>query len=284
MSGFARIEELQRSARADRIRARAPRYLFVALVVILSLAGLRSIITGAEAAPAGEEAGGLVDQASEGFALGFARAYLSYDAARPELRERALRPYLPDELDQGAGMIPARGSQGVEWLQVAQHQEALAGGAVIVVAAQLDNRSEPIYLGVPVKRRPNGALQLLTYPSLVGAPTISNAPAPTFEAVDDPEIATVAERVVRNYLAGESANLAADLAPGVEISMPAEPMRIQSVDEVSWATDASNPAVMVTVAAIDGERALWTLTYEVGIDQSSGRTLASYVETVPNAT
>ena len=284
MSGFAAAEELRRSARADRLRARAPRYLFIALVVILSLAGLKSILSGAEASPTDDSTAGLVDQATEDFALRFARAYLTYDVANPDLRERQLAGFVPDELDSDAGLIPARGSQSVEWMQVAQHQEALAGGVVIVVAAQLDTRKEPIYLAVPVQRRPDDALQLVTYPSLVGAPTTSSAPAPTFEEVDDPKIATVGERVVRNYLAGEQANLEADLAPDAVISMPAEAMEVQSVDSVAWATDSSNPAVMVTVQATDSSRALWTLTYEVGIDQSTDRTLATYVETVPNAT
>jgi hypothetical protein len=284
VSGFGAIDELQRSARADRLRARAPRYLFIALVVILSLAGLKSILSSDGAAPAAAAGDALVDQAEEDFALRFARAYLTYDVANPDLRERALRSYVPQELDSDAGMVPARGSQSVEWMQVAQHQEALAGGVVIVVAAQLDTRKEPLYLAVPVQRRPDDALQLVTYPSLVGGPTISSAPAPTFEEVDDTQVSTVAERVIRNYLAGEGSNLDADLAPDAVISLPAEPMKVQSVDDVTWATDPSNPAVMVTVEATDSSRALWTLTYEVGIDQSTGRTLATYVETVPNAT
>ena len=281
MSGF---DELQRSARAERLRARAPRYLFIALVVVLSVGGLKSMLEGAEATATDDGDGAIVDQAAEDFALRFARAYLSYDVAFPEVRERALAPYLTDAMDSDGGLIPARGAQSVEWMQVAQHQEALAGGVVIVVAAQLDTRKAPIYLAVPVERRPDDALQLVGYPSIVGPPTISRAPAPTFEEVDDPQLAATVERVVRNYVSLSQENLAADLGPDAEVSLPAEAMKVQVVDDVTWATTPDNPAVLVTVEAIDANRALWTLTYEVGIDQSGGRTTATYVETVPNAT
>lgn len=284
MSGLGTVGELRRSARSEQLRARAPRILFTALVVILSLAGLKSIVSGAEAAPAEESSAGMVDQATEDFAMRFARAYLTYDVANPDLRERQLAAYVPDELDSNAGLTPARGSQDVEWMQVAQHQEALAGGVVIVVAAQLDTRKEPIYLAVPVERRPNDALQLVNYPSIVGPPTISRAPAPAFEEVDDPQLSATVERVVRNYVSLSSENLAADLAPDVEVSMPAEAMKVQSVVDVTWASTPDNPAVIVTVEARDSLRALWTLAYEVGIDQSGGRTTATYVETLPDAT
>lgn len=284
MSGLGTVEELRRSARSEQLRARAPRILFIGLVVILSLAGLKSIVSGADAAPTEDTAAGMVDQATEDFAMRFARAYLTYDVANPDLRERQLAAYVPNELDSNAGLTPARGSQNVEWMQVAQHQEALAGGVVIVVAAQLDTRKEPIYLAVPVERRPDDALQLVNYPSIVGPPTVSRAPAPTFEEVDDPQLSATVERVVRNYVSLSSENLAADLAPDAEVSMPAEAMKVQSVVDVTWATTPDNPAVIVTVEARDSMRALWTLAYEVGIDQSGDRTTATYVETVPDAT
>jgi hypothetical protein len=279
-----RVEELRRSARAERLRARAPRYAFLALATILCLVGLKTIVSPPAPAISSDATAGLVDQAAEDFALRFTRAYLTYDAARPELRERALRPFLPEELDVDAGMVPSRGSEDVEWLQVAQHQEALAGGVVIVVAAQLGGEPEPTYLAVPIERRPSGDLQLINYPSIVGPPAITTAALPSYEEVDDKEVVTVVQRVVTNYLAGEEADLRADLAPEATYSLPAQQLSVQSVDDVTWATTPENPAVLVTVEATDSDRSIWTLTYEVGIDQSGGRTTATYVETVPNAT
>jgi len=284
--GRGRIEELVRSARAERVRARLPRYLFLAFLAITCLLGLRSIVSPVGPASAERGSGGLVDQAAEDFALRFTRAYLTYDAARPDLRQRQLAEFLPPELDPDGGLIPSdRGTQSVGWLHVAQHQEALAGGVVIVVAAQLKGDPAPTYLAVPVDRRPSGGLQLTAYPSLVGPPIVSIGSIPEREEVTNEAIGSAAERVVTNYLAANKQNLAADLAEGAEVSLPAEPLRVLTTDAVTWAADQDTPAVLVTVEARQPDGPLWTLTYELGIDQSSGeRTTVTYIETVPNAT
>ncbi len=130
------------------------------------------------------------DHALEEFAQGFARAYLTYDAGRAELRERALARYAPDELDAGAGLVPPdRGSQQVTWTRVAQNQEALAGGRIVVVAAGIASGSEPLYLAVPVDRVDEGAIALTGYPSLVGPPSTARPELPRREEVEDSEVA-----------------------------------------------------------------------------------------------
>jgi hypothetical protein len=281
-TGPIRMDELVRSARADRLRARLPRYLALGALVILCLAGLRSIV-----APAGAEtepAEVLVDVAAEELAMRFARTYLTYDAARPDARERALAAMVPEDLDTGAGSYAERGSQEVEWVEVAQHQEALAGGVIIVVAAQIAGDPAPTYLAVPIERRSSGALQISGYPSLVGPPTLATGSSTGGEEVDDPEISQVVSRVVSNYLAGEESNLKADLTDPATYSLPTEQLTVRGgLLELRWAAGPETPAVLATVEAVDGDGASWTFTYEVGIDQSGDRTYATYIETVPNA-
>lgn len=285
MSGVGeRVELVRRSARLERLRALAPRYLFVAAVAITSLVGLRELVS-PEKAPAPPSARVGSDYALEDFAQGFARAYLAYDAARPQVRERALRPYLPEELDAGAGLTPPeRGSRAVEWVRVAQNQEALAGGRIVVVAAGIAGESLPTYLAVPVERTSEGAITLTGYPSIVGSPTIAGAELVAREEVEDRDVLIVAERVVRNYLAGEDANLAADLAPDAAVAIPAQRFEVESVEEVAWAAGADSGAVLATVSARDEAGGLWTLTYELGVERRRGRVLVSFVETVANAT
>lgn len=277
----ARVEPVRRSARLERARARAPRYLFAVATAVLALIGARELISPAEAVDSAPHAV-RVDHASEDFAQRFARAYLTYDAARPAIRERALRPLVPEELSVDAGLA-ARGSQEVLWTDVAQNQEALAGGRVVVVAAEVSTQDAPLYLAVPVYRAAHGAVGLAGYPSLVGAPSVSRAALAEREAVEEPEILAVARRVVANYLGGEAQNLAADLAPDAEVSLPTRTLRLTSVEDVVWASDVGSTAVLVTGVARDSSHTTWTLTYELGIDRRGGRPYVSFVETVPNA-
>jgi hypothetical protein len=279
-----RVVLVRRSARLERLRALSPRYLFVAVLAITSLVGLRELIS-PEKAPVPSRAPGAADYALEDFAQGFARAYLTYDAARPQVRERALRPYLPEELDAGAGLMPPeRGSRSVEWVRVAQNQEALAGGRIVVVAAGMGGEPAPTYLAVPVARTSEGAITLTGYPSVVGPPTIARSELGAREEVQDREVLAVAERVVRNYLAGERADLEADLALDAAVAIPVQRFEVQSVDDLAWAAGPDSGAVLATVSARGEAGGLWTLTYELGVDRRRGRVVVSFIETVANAT
>jgi hypothetical protein len=275
-----RLELVRRLARVERLRMRAPRYLFIAALAVTSLVGVRELVAPSRpAAPATPPAVD-VDQAADDFAVQFARAYLSYEARRPGLRERALRPFLPEDLDLDAGFVPRSGSEAVLWAQVAENQAAAGGGRVIVVALATDADPWPTYLAVPVERRGGGALALAGYPSFVGAPAITQTGLRERAEVDDPALVTVSRRVVANYLAGERANLEADLAPDAAVSLPQTRLRVSAVDEVAWAHGVGSGAVLVTVEAV-GAQGTYTLTYEVGIARRAGRPLATYVETVP---
>jgi Conjugative transposon protein TcpC len=279
-----RVELVRRSARVERVRASAPRYVFIATLAVTSLLGLRELVS-PEGAPAPSSARPRPDYALEDFAQGFARAYLAYDGARPQVRDRALGPYLSDELDAGAGFTPPwRGSQAVQWVDVAQNQEALAGGRIVVVAGGIAGNPVPTYLAVPVERTSDGAITLTGYPSIVGPPTIARAELAAREEVEDKDVLIVARRVVRNYLGAERANLGADLAPDAAVAIPAQHLEVESVDEIAWAAGVGSGAVLATVSARDDAGGRWTLTYELGVERRNGRVLVSFIETVANAT
>lgn len=272
---------LRRSARARRAWARAPRYLLAGFLVITSLAGVRTILAPADAAPPpGAEP--VRDYEAEAYAVELARAYLTYDAARPELRERRLRGLVPDELAPDAGFLPRRGARQVLWAEVADVQRR-SDGLVVVVAVQTDSSPEPLRLAAPVGRTPRGELRLTGYPALLGAPAVAGRALPELAEVEDAELVAVASRVITNYLAGERANLAADLLPEAEGSAPDERLRVRDVLEVAWLGDPASGRVQVTVEASDSTGALYTLGYELGIAERRGRPYVSFIATKANS-
>ena len=81
--------------------------------------------------------------------------------------------------------------------------------------------------------------------------------------MDDPELRAVSERAVRNYLAGERRNLAADLADGASSRCPSRRLTVDErrVDHVGrrgdgWRCRCARPKP-------DG--ATWTLRYELAV-------------------
>src|SRR5215213_1535793 len=118
-----RLAGLRSSARYGRIRTRLPRYAFLAFVVCMCLAGIRSVVSAEPSSPAPPASGPPVDYAEQSFALAFSQAYLTYDGTNPEEREGALMPYASSGFEVGAGFSPPQsGSQRVRWANVAQVQ------------------------------------------------------------------------------------------------------------------------------------------------------------------
>lgn len=274
-----RVERLRRSARTRRLSARSVRYLLLVAVAILALAGVRAILAPTE--PVSPAPAATADPAAESYALRLARAYLSYDAARPRARERELAGLLPEELAPDAGFAPRGGSRQVLWAEIAGSEPQAGGERSVVVAAMTDAAAEPLYLALRLRRTSAGALQLIDYPALVGAPTVAGGPLPERAELEDPELTEVARRVVTNYLAGEPANLRADLMPGATVSLPAVRLRVRELVEIAWAGEPERSAAAVTVEATGTDSAAYTLSYRLGIEIRRGRPLVSFIETVP---
>lgn len=281
-----RVEELRRSARLVRLRSRAPRYLVVLAAVILGATGLRSLVAPPPAPELPAELVARVDPAIEAYAVRFARAYLSYDPAHADAHDDRLDAFVPRGMDSQAGRLPPAEPRRVEWAQVAQNQEALAGGRVVVVEAKLAGEARPLYLAVPVGRTPAGELELTGYPSLVGAPAEADGgELRVRRPVGDAALEDMAARVITNYLEHATENLSADLATDAAVSLPPAALRVQSVDDVVWADGPESGAVLVTVEASEpGSGAGYLLTYELGVDYRQGRPVATFIETLPTDT
>lgn len=270
------LQSVRRSARAQRLIALAPRYLAAGALAITSSVGIRELI--APAHPAAPSTAPLVsNRTAEDFALEFARAYLSYDASRPELRQRALARFRLGELGLEAGSGASTGSRAVLWANVSDVRPT-DRGQLVVVAAQTDRERRPLHLAVSLVRRPDGALALDRYPAFVGASAVGAARLAGGEEVEEPGIPAVARRAIANYLAGQTANLKADLLAGVEVLPPAESLRVRGVQEIAWQGTEPGGSVLITVLAVDEARVAYTLTYELGVVEQAGRAYVSFIE------
>jgi Conjugative transposon protein TcpC len=257
-----------------RLAREAPRHLLHAL----ALAGLLASARFALDPPRASVPAALLrrapaqDLAAEGFATLFARAYLTWEAQDPEAREHALAPFVGPGMDADAGLQPPTGGeQRVQWTQVVQAREPLPGQHVYTVAAQTDTAGL-LYLTVSVLHPAGDGLALAGYPAFVGAPAAGPARTSAegrLRQVADPELTTVVERALRNYLAGSASELAADLAPGARVSLPAEGLALQSLQSVQWAPGAG--AVLAVAQAQDQRGAQYTLAYELDVARAQGR-------------
>jgi hypothetical protein len=222
------------------------------------------------------------DPAAEGYAVLFARRYLSWDASQPQLSEQALAPMTGTALAPGAGLTPpASGAQHVEWAEVVQGRRLEVGAHVYTVAVQTD-AAGLVYLTVCVVRKADGRLALEGYPAFVGAPDASAAEAPARAGeVSDRALAAVIERALRNYLAGASEELAADLSRYARVSVPNVDLVLEAVQRLGWSGDGRS--VLAVVQARDGRGARYTLGYELDVTDANGRWEVSAVQMDPQA-
>ncbi len=222
------------------------------------------------------------DLAAEGFASLFARSYLTWSAANPQAHERDLAPFAGPGMEPGAGLQPpSSGEQQVQWTEVVQEREPVAGEHVYTVAAQTDDAGL-LYLTVSVVRTAGGSLALGGYPAFVGAPATGPAQQQGhLREVDEPALATVVERALRNYLSTSSSELAADLTSDAHVSLPAAALNLESVQRLDWAPGGG--AVLAVVQAQDSRGARYTLAYELDVSQVQGRWEISAIQTDPDA-
>jgi hypothetical protein len=268
-----------------RLARELPRHLLHAVALIGLLASARFAIDPPRASvPAALlHRAAPADLAAEGYATLFARRYLTWDAGDPQMREAALAPYLGAGLEPGAGLQPPpRSEQQVQWAQVVQEREPQAGEHVYTVAAQTDTAGL-LYLTVAVQRTRAG-LALAGYPAFVGAPASGPARAQGaahLREVGEPALSAVVVRALRNYLAGSATELAADLAAGAQVSMPALALTLGSLQSLQWAPGAG--AVLAVVQAEDRRRAQYTLAYELNVVREQGRWEIAAIQMDPDA-
>ncbi len=267
-----------------RLVRELPRYL----LCVASLAGLMASARFAVAPPAAslhaaaESEPAPPDASAEAYAVLFARRYLTWNSAEPQASVRSLEPFLGPSMEPDAGLtLASGGEQHVEWAEVVQAREPAPGEHVYTVAAQTD-AAGLLYLTVPVMRASTGALALAGYPAFVGAPAAGPAQsAGHLREVDEPALATVVQRALRNYLAASAGELAADLSNGARISLPSLVLSLDSVQRLDWASQGS--AVLATVQAQDARGVQYTLAYELDVVREQGRWEVAAVQVDPDA-
>ncbi|MBS1861708.1 MAG: conjugal transfer protein [Actinobacteria bacterium] len=272
VSSLTRLPKLSpRSHRADahpslrmiRLRARGPRILLALLVLVLCVAGLRSIFGGRAASARPVAAGPRYDVGAAAFAQSFTAAYLTWGPQEPEgARIGALKPFLAQGLEADAGLAPApRTADSVAGTEVAEERRVGTVTDVLVVA---ETSAGTQYLSVPVARGERGLLAVVSYPALVGPPATDTAEAAlTLSAIEDKGLETVVSRGLRNYLTGQATNLRADLTAEAVVSLPTQPLEVSAIDSFDWLVPKRT--VAVRVEAKDAQGARLTLTYQVGV-------------------
>ncbi len=253
-----------RSLRTVRLQAAWPRAAALTLVVILCIAGLRAILAPTPAPVVSRPASQpTLDQGAEAFAQAFTQAYLTWTPGDSTQRQSALQPFLATGLDTAAGLEPGTGSQGVSSTYVVGEQ---SGGNETLVTVAAQTTGGLVYLSVPVARDSHGFMFIPNYPALVGPPASdANASLPVQQQVDDASLQTVVERAVTNYLAGNQANLLADLTPNALVSLPQQHLTVTNTQPATWTIPGQRVAIQVT--ATDAHGTSWTLTYELNVEK-----------------
>ena len=266
-----------------RLGRELPRYLLGAAAVCGLAASARyAIAPPRQSQYTGARATLGVDRAAEGYAVLFARRYLSWNAAQPQASVRELEPFLGAGAEAGAGLaLPPNGEQQVQWAEVVQTREPQAGVHVYTVAAQTDSAGL-LYLSVGVERSAGG-VELTGYPAFVGAPSAippGSFPQHTRE-VQDERLRTVVERALRNYLAGSGEELAADLTSDARVSLPGISLVLESLQRLDWTEGDS--AVLALVQARDERGTQYVLAYELDVAHQQGRWEISAVQMDPDS-
>jgi hypothetical protein len=266
-----------------RLGRELPRYVLSAAATCGLLASLRLLVAPPEPrTPAPLRAPAAPDRAAEGYAVLFARRYLSWEARRPQSVDQSLQGFTGAGMEPDAGeVLPATGEQHVEWAEVVQVREAGAGRQVYTVAADTDTGGL-LYLTVRVGRGAGGSLLLEGYPAFVGAPSSAAAPQPaSLPEVSEPALTTVVARAMRNYLAGSAGELAADLSAGARVSLPPDVLTLESVQHLGWVE--SGRTVAAQVQAHDERGVQYLLDYELDVAREQGRWEVAAIQTDPDS-
>jgi hypothetical protein len=267
-----------------RLSRELPRYLLSAAAAFGIAASARLAIAPPRTGPVPQvgRTAPIADRAAEGYAVLFARRYLTWNAASPQSSEQGLEPFLGAGAEPDAGVVlPTAGEQRVEWADVVQEREPASGEHVYTVAAQTDSAGL-LYLTVDVARARGGQLQLVGNPAFVGPPASGpRRSRGSLNEVAEPALGVVAERALRNYLAGAAGELAADLSPAARVSVPTLALTLDSIEHLEW-TEPGRTLLAVTQAH-DSRGVAYALAYELDVVRQQGRWEVAAIQTDPDS-
>lgn len=219
----------------------------VAIWVLVGLLLVRGVFSAASTAPPQPMASGPAavrdEQASESFAVRFARAYLADPSA--------LAPFLAEGARVGSGRPPQGGASPVAQAEVSGTEELGDGTAVLTVACELRD-ARTLYLAVPIARSRAGEVAALGAPSIVAAPGLAGAgsdrPQPLAGA-DAGSIQALVAKFLPAYLAaGAASDLSYLVAPGAAIQPLSGALQFVSVSGVTQLGSGEGPRRSVLAA------------------------------------
>ena len=256
-----------------RTRARAPRAALVVSAVVLSVAGLRSMLASPSPIIATPRATPVVSVAMLGLAESFARDFLT-SAGQDADQATAVRL----DGDAAAPVAGHRERQVILWSAPVAARVTSARSAVVTVAVRLG--PETTYLAVPIRRTVEGRLSVPNAPAVVGPPSLDRrgTSAPELE-VEDQALKVVAARVVRHYLESNATDLAADLDRGATVSLPRTALRVADIEATTWVAKPSRIAVHLIARGQRGQQL--ALRYELAVARVGGRWLVRSVHVNP---
>ena len=275
------IERL--SVRSLLLRARLG--LSVALFAVLALAvyGVVALAAPPQPPPLPTVPDVATKQAVMGFAEVCARQYLTWDSRYPDRHARSLDQCTADgELARGLGFqVPESGFQDANWVTPIRTQEVTSTESLVTVEAGTTSGTK--WLVLPVRRVIGKGIVLSGYPALVGPPKVdASVGGEDLEPVEDAALQAVAQRSLRNYLAGDSRNLSSDLASDAEYSMPRERLTVTSSDPAAWIEQPNFIQLVVGARAHNG--ASYELRYELEVLRRGARWVVQRIQTTPTLT
>lgn len=271
------------SIRRLRMRRELPRLALAAVALLGIIASARDALAPPAPKVILDQPSSPSDRAAEAFAVSFARRYLTYNADDPQAYAEALAPFFGAEGTQASAsvVLPSAGAQEALDAEVAQERSGPAGERVYTIACLMANGSM-LYLSVAVVREPSGALALAGYPAFVGPPESAPwvNPAEAFRSVEDAALQTVVRRALHNYLAGAALDLQADLTEGARVSLPAQPLQLESLQSLRWLPGGGS--VIALVQARDAHAVRYTLAYELDVARIGGRWEIAAIQMSPD--
>jgi hypothetical protein len=265
------------------------------VVAVLLLRGASDVMAVQEPAPVEREprniAAGWPDDAARAFAVGFARAYLSYEPKRPGAYARALERFVAPEL--AAAVLPQfdpdAPAQVVRDATVARVARVDERHALITVAATVEaKRASTRYVTVPVARDRAGALVVSDLPSFAPPPQLGrDAAAAELEPLTGSARADV-EHVLTKFfdafLAGDSAQLEYLVPAGTRIAALEDPHELVAVGSIGQVGEGDERArtVLASVRARDeATGAVFGLRYRLRLVHGDRWYVAAVNQTTP---
>lgn len=283
----------RRPSTVGELVARALRVVVLAALVVLLVVGVLSLIGGSNPG-AGSAARETVrpawpDDEARAFAIGFARAYATFGPDYQESHQRALEPYLSDELRSSTLVqLPDSGPpQRVTGAIVARTVLVARERALVTVALTIEQRTITTrYLAVPVRRQ-RQALVVDDLPSWSPPPAkAAGVEEPALEEIpsaDRTAIRGVLERFLPPFLAGRSDEL--DYLEPADRRVAALAQGYAFLELVSFAqegvdTDRTRTVLAVVRARDQESEAVYTLRYRLALRRGpDGRWLVADLNT-----